>query len=351
MPAMPTFAEMGVDAGPFGKMMELGQFVAKFKADGYAIGTAPHDVIFRQNKSCVRYFEPEERTAEPLFICMPLINKWGVFDLLPERSVVRGLLKAGIPVYLLDWGEPKPEDAAVGMEELLDGILRRAVDRSRRHAKARWETETLDALGYCVGGIVLAAFTALYRDAFRKVALLAAPMDFRHAGRLGVWADPESFPVDQIIDNWGNFPAELMGTSFVWLKPSTNTAKWKGLWDRWDQEGFRETWQAVEAWNGDNVDFWGEAYRSYIKNCYFDNCFFADGWPIGGRLADVRKVEVPLHIFAASRDHICPPAAAFGIKDIWGGPVECTELKGGHVGICLSSRLPKAIAAWSKGDA
>ncbi|MEZ4320244.1 MAG: alpha/beta fold hydrolase [Myxococcota bacterium] len=329
------------------KMMEFTKFVAKFKFDGYAIGTAPHEVIFRQNKSCVRYFEPAERKGEPLFISMPLINKWAVFDLLPHKSVIRGLVDAGIPVYLLDWGTPQAEDAPVGMEELLDSVMRRALDRTRRHARNRWNTETLDALGYCVGGTVLAAYCGLYPDSFRRVALLAAPIDFRHAGRLATWADPETFPVDQIIDNHGNFPAELMGTSFVWLKPSTTPDKWKGLWERFDQPGFQDTWAAIEAWNSDSIDFWGEAYRSYIKNCYFQNMYFQDGWPIGGRKADLRKVMSPLHVFAADRDHICPPAAAFGAKDVWGGPVQCTELKGGHVGICLSSRLVKAIAAWS----
>ncbi|MCB9675458.1 MAG: alpha/beta fold hydrolase [Alphaproteobacteria bacterium] len=329
------------------KMMEFSEFVTKFHFDGHPIGTAPHEVIFRQNKSCVRYFEPVERKAQPLFVSMPLINKWAVFDLLPNKSVVKALVDAGIPVYLLDWGTPKDEDAAVGMEELCDSVLHRALDRSRRHARQRWDTDVFDALGYCVGGTVLAAYCGLYPDSFRRVALLAAPIDFRHAGRLGTWADPETFPVDRIIDNFGNFPAELMGTSFVWLKPSTTPAKWKGLWERFEDPKFRETWSAVEAWNSDNIDFWGEAYRSYIKNCYFANSFFADGWPIGARKADLRKVQSPLHVFAADHDHICPPDAAFGAKDVWGGAVECTLLKGGHVGICLSSRLTDALTKWA----
>lgn len=331
------------------KPAEFTNFVTEFHLDGAKIGTAPHDVIFKQNKSCVRYFEPTERKSEPLFIVMPLINQWGVFDLLPGKSVVRRLVAAGIPVYLLDWGTPKDEDAEVGVSELLDNVMRRAVDRARRHAQQRWETDQLDALGYCVGGVFLSTFCGLYPDTFRKVALLAAPIDFRHAGRLGTWANAESFPVDVIIDNYGNFPAELMAESFTYLKPSTTSAKWKGLWERFEDEGFREMWKAIEEWNGGHVDFWGEAYRSYIHNCYFGNTLMGEGWPVGGRVADLRKVQTPLHVFAADRDHICPPAAAFGIKDVWGGEVECTTLKGGHVGICLSSRLTNALSAWSKG--
>lgn len=329
------------------KLLDFSKFVFDFQFDGHPIGTAPHEVIFRQNKSALRYFEPAERTSEPLFISMPLINKWGVFDLLPEKSVVRALVAAGIPVYLLDWGTPQDEDAEVGMEELLDGVLNRAIGRARRHAAQRWGTSTLDALGYCVGGTFLAAYCGLHPDAFRKVALLAAPIDFRHAGRLGVWADPKSFPVDAIIDNHGNFPGSLMGQSFTWLKPDTTAAKWRGLWDRFEQPGFKDTWAALESWNGDNIDFWGEAYRSYIKSCYFENSYFHGGWPVGGRRADLGRVQAPLTVFAADRDHICPTAAAFGARDVWGGPVTCVELKGGHVGICLSKKLTDALIAWS----
>lgn len=331
------------------KSAEFAQFVTGFALDGAKIGTAPHDVVFRQNKSCVRYFEPKERTSEPLLIVMPLINQWGVFDLLPEKSVVRRLVAAGIPVYLMDWGTPADEDADIGVSELLDDVLRRAVDRVKRHARQRWQTEHLDALGYCVGGVMLAAFTGLYPDTFRKVGLLAAPIDFRYAGRLKTWADPETFPLDVIIDNHGNFPAELMAQSFTWLKPSTTPAKWKGLWERFEDESFREMWKAIEEWNGGHVDFWGETYRSYIQNCYFENRLMGDGWIVGGRTADLRKVRVPLHVFAADRDHICPPAAAFGVREVWGGEVECTTLQGGHVGICLSRRLTDALTAWSKG--
>lgn len=337
--------------GIAGKALEFTKFVTDFHFDGHPIGTAPHEVLFRQNKSALRYFEPAERKSVPLFISMPLINKWAVFDLLPDKSVVRALVAAGIPVYLLDWGTPAAEDAAVGMEELLDSVLHRAITRARRHARERWGTEEMDGLGYCVGGTFLAAYLGLRPDTFRRVSLLAAPIDFRHAGRLKTWADAESFPVDAIIDAFGNFPGELMGQSFTWLKPDTTPQKWRGLWERFDQPGFRDTWAALESWNGDNIDFWGEAYRSYIRHCYFENAFFGAGWPVGGRLADLRRVKAPLHVFAADRDHICPPAAAFGAKDVWGGPVQCTELKGGHVGICLSRRLTDALVAWSTADA
>lgn len=330
------------------KPVAFAEFLRRFHQDGTKIGATQHSVLFRQNKSCVRCFEPSERRGAPLFISMPLINSWAVFDLLPHRSVVAGLVEQGIPVYLLDWGAPGPEDAEVDVEDLL-ALLHRAVDRSRRHARERWDVDVLDGLGYCVGGTFLAAYCALEPDTFQKVALLASPIDFAHAGRLSRWADPETFPVDALVDNYGNFPAELMATSFAWLAPMGQARKWKALWERFEESSFKEVWAALETWNGEHVDFWGEAYRSYIRSCYFDNALMREGWSIGGRVADLRNATAPLQVFAASHDHICPTDAAFAVEDVWGGTVQCTELEGGHVGICLSTRLVDALATWSLG--
>lgn len=332
----------------FERAYEMSQFVFAFYRDGWPTGQTPNQVVHRQNKSCVRYFAPAEAKHAPLFISMPLINTWTVFDLAPGKSVIEKLLEAGIPVYLMDWGIPDAEDADVGMEELLESVLHRAIDRVRRHAAATHGADQLDALGYCVGGTFLAAYLGLYPNAFRRVAFLAAPLDFDHAGRLGTWADPETFPLDALVDNLGNFPPELMRSSFAWLQPGTQNAKWRSLYNRFEQPGFKETWAAVEAWNSHNIPFWGEAYRSYIRNCYFENCFTKDGWPIGGRRADLRNVEIPALVIAANTDHICPTAAAFGVKDVWGGPVKTVELRGGHVGVCLGRSLPNTIIAWAE---
>ncbi|TNE90995.1 MAG: alpha/beta fold hydrolase [Deltaproteobacteria bacterium] len=328
------------------KAIDFAHFLREFELKGYPTGLTPHQIIHTQGKSCVRYFEPEEIKTAPLFVSMPLINTWSVFDLLPHRSVVRGLLARGVPVYILDWGTPGPEDAEVGVEELLTNVLPRSIDRVRRHARRVNGAEELHALGYCVGGTFLAAYIGIDPEAFDSVSFLAAPMDFRHAGRLGIWADPESFPVDALVDNLGNFPASLMGQSFVWLRPTTLPEKYRGLWDRFEDPKFIETWSAIEAWNSANIPFWGEAYRAYIKNCYFDNRLIEGGWFIAGHEVKLSDVKAPVLIMDATRDHICPPAAAQGLEAVWGGTVTKKSFNAGHVGVCLSSKLPNAIADW-----
>ncbi|MCB9778448.1 MAG: alpha/beta fold hydrolase [Alphaproteobacteria bacterium] len=329
--------------------IELVRYLAERPVDRARTGQTPHAIIHRQNKACVRYFHPRGGAKHaPLFVSMPLINTWTVFDLMPGRSVIEKLVAAGVPVYLLDWGRPGVEDQPVTMVENIDGILMRALDRSRRHARAHLGTDVFDVLGYCVGGTFLSIAMARHDGAARRMALLAAPIDFHKSGRLSTWAQPDSFPLDDIIDGFGNFPKELMRSSFAWLRPMGQLTKYKGLAERIDDDGFRELWAAMEQWNGDNVDFPGETYREYVRRCYFDNALMrTDGdWELGGRRVDLSQGTIPVQVFAAGGDHIAAPAACRGIADVWGGPVQTMVVKGGHVGVCIGNSFPKALLAW-----
>jgi polyhydroxyalkanoate synthase len=219
--------------------------------------------------------------------------------------------------------------------------------RSLRHAREHHGATELDALGYCVGGTFLTVHLARHPSSARRLALLCAPIDFSKMGRMNIWADPASFPLDDLIDNLGNFPKELMGTSFQWLRPEGNISKWRALFDGAQKESFVELWSAMETWNSDAVDFYGEAYREYVRNCYFENRLINGGWTMAGRPVDGHTATMPALAISASKDHICPPAAAEGLLEAWGGPTKSVVIEGGHVGVCVGRELPKVLKAWS----
>ncbi|MCP4805824.1 MAG: hypothetical protein GY913_03280 [Proteobacteria bacterium] len=289
-------------------------------------GETPHTVIHRQGPASLRYFAPDVATGTPLFVSMPLINTWTIWDLLPQRSIVRRLVDAGHPVYLLDWGKPGPEHADRPLTYYVDDLLGRAIARAHRHAG-----QDLAAAGYCVGGTFLASHLARNTPpAITRVAFVATPVDFHQSGRLARWADPAAFPLEALQ---GNFPGSRMRSSFALLKPTGQTRKWFSLSQRIEDAGFRELWAHLEAWSGDEVDFPGEAYRGYIQSCYFDNAL----------KETLGSATVPATSIAAATDHIVPPPAAHALADHWGGPVTTTTIKGGHVGICVGKALPAAL--------
>lgn len=324
------------------------RFLATDPVAAVRTGQTPHTVIHRENKASLRYFPPAEILHAPLFVSMPLINTWTIFDLMPGRSVVEALVAAGVPVYLLDWGKAGPEDQERSLASYVDVLIGRMLDRARRHAG----TPQLDALGYCVGGTFLAMHLARNRTLYsgqplvRRVAFLCTPIDFARSGRLATWAQPDTFPLDAIVDGLGNFPRGLMGSSFQWLRPAGQSARWRTLVERIGDAGFRDLWAAMEQWNSDGVDFPGEAYRAYVRGCYFENRLMTGGWTLDGRTVDLHAATIPATTIAASEDHIVPPAAAFGLADAWGGPVTTKTVRGGHVAVCVGKELPAVLLDW-----
>ncbi len=322
-------------------VVEVARFLATDPVRRARSGRTPHAVIHRQGPSRLLFFPAPEPRHTPVFVSMPLINTWTIFDLLPGRSVLERLTGAGVPVYLLDWGRPGPEARHTTLADLVDDRLGRALDRARRHAG-----QELDALGYCVGGTFVAMHLARHPRAARRLALLCAPIDFHASGRLARWATPETFPVDDAIEGFGNYPADIIKSAFAWLRPMGQWSRWATLAARIDSPNFRELWAHLERWSADPVDFPGEAYRAYVKGCYFDNALMTGGWQLAGRPVDLGACTVPAHVLSASGDHICEPPAAEALARVWGGPVTTESLKGGHVGVCVGKRLPEALLRW-----
>jgi polyhydroxyalkanoate synthase len=326
--------------------LDTARFLATEPTKAARVGQSPHRIVARDNKASLRYFAPATGPGvprhPPLFVSMPLINTWTIFDLLPGRSVVEKLVADGVPVYILDWGRPGPEDRDTPLAVYVDRLLGRMIDRACRHAGVA----TIDALGYCVGGTFLAMHLARGEPKVRRVAFLCTPIDFHVSGRLATWARPENFPLDAIVDGFGNFPRELMRESFAWLRPAGMVSKWRALHDRIDDPDFRTLWAALEHWNADGVDFPGEAYRAYVRGCYFDNALVRGGWMLDGRPVDLSKATQPAFVLVAAEDHIVSPPAAFALADVWGAPVQTATLRGGHVAVCVTAALPQAILTW-----
>lgn len=326
------------------RSLATARFLATDPVRTVRTGRTPHAVVHREHAAALRHFPSPGRGA-PVFVSMPLINTWTIFDLLPGRSVVEALVAAGHPVYLLDWGRPGPEDATRPLSAYVSTLLGRMLARACRHAGV----ERMAAVGYCVGGTFLATHLALHPERVDRVCFLATPIDFHGSGRLATWATPATFPLDAIVDGVGNFPRALMRTSFQWLKPQGMTAKWASLWERVDVDGFPELWAALEHWNADGVDFPGEAYREYVRRCYFDNALIQGGWVLDGARVDLGRATAPALVLACSEDHIVSPAAAHALREVWGAPVETETLKGGHVGVCVGGALPRRLLGWLDG--
>src|SRR5215213_3069574 len=153
---------------------------------GKNLAITPGKVIYQNAvMQLIQYEATTDRVLKrPLLIVPPWINKYYILDLSPEKSFVRWAVDHGQTVFVISWVNPGKELAHKSFEDYMrEGILEAlgAVEQATGE-------RAIHALGYCVGGTLLAAtlaYLAATRDnRVKSATFLTTQVDFSQAGDL-----------------------------------------------------------------------------------------------------------------------------------------------------------------------
>src|SRR4030095_13769545 len=97
----------------------------------------------------------EEVHKRPLLIAPPQINKFYVFDLAPEKSIIQYCLEGNLQTFAISWKNPTPAERRFGIDTYV-AALEEAVDAMREITGS----EDVNIWGSCSGGITMSAFLA-----------------------------------------------------------------------------------------------------------------------------------------------------------------------------------------------
>ena len=186
-------------------------------------------------------------------------------------------------MFLVSWRNPPPELGRLTWDDYVTQGVLKAVDVTLDVAGAG----TLNALGFCVGGALLATAAAILRargDArLVSLTLLATLLDYRDSGDLGTLIDEQyvkareaGLPPGAVVSGAeiGMSFASLRANEFIWSAVVNNYLK-------------GETAPPVDLlyWTGRfQPDLPGaDGSLDYLRNMYLDNNLRAPGAPIDGR--------------------------------------------------------------------
>ena len=319
------------------------------------VGLTPHRVIHRQNKLVVRYYAPDPAKAagRPVVVVPSMINRAYIVDLEPDRSMVGALAAAGHPTYLVDWGVPGPEDAQDDVGHVLLTLLRRSIDRIRRHARelqraaggsGSSELPQVHLLGYCQGGTLSAMYAALRPQDVAGLVALNAPVRFSQGGRFADFVASGHFDVEQAISPDALVPVEVMKVAFKLLDPMGNWTKHLAIEQAsHDPKALART-LARERWLEENVPMPGTFARQFIRAAYQEDRLLAGTWVVRGQPVDLRRITCPVLVAACQRDFISPKEACLPLAQATGSADVTTEvLQTGHIGVVVGGFGPKVF--------
>jgi len=158
---------------------------------GVNIATTPGKVVYQNDLLQLLQYEPTTAKVakRPLLVVPPWINKFYILDLREKNSFVKWTTDQGQTVFVISWVNPDEKLAHKDFEDYLTEGMLGALDAVE---KATGEKE-VNALGYCLGGTLLAA-TLAYMEAKKDRRIVSATfmtslVDFTRAGELEVFID------------------------------------------------------------------------------------------------------------------------------------------------------------------
>ena len=316
---------------------------------GVNLAATPGKVVFRNELMELIQYEPTTRKVykRPLLIVPPWINKFYILDLNPEKSFVRWAVAQGLTVFVISWINPDERCADKDFDAYMrEGILT-ALDCIE---EATGEQEAA-AIGYCVGGTLLAAtlayMAAIGDKRISSTTLFAAQIDFTDPGDLKVFVDAEQLKaVEAKMAEQGYLEGSQMANAFNMLRP--NDLIWSYYVNNY-LKGKEPMPFDLLVWNSDSTRMPAANHKFYLRHCYLQNDLSNGRMALGGKTLDLNQVTIPIYELATREDHIAPARSVFTGAKCFGGPVRYVMAGSGHIaGVVNPPDKPK-YQYWSGG--
>jgi polyhydroxyalkanoate synthase len=294
----------------------------------------------------------KEKFAVPLVIVPPLGVTTDVFDLLPQRSLVRYMVARGFHVYLIDWGRPKREHAHLGLADYADRFFSTALAKIRKHAGC----EDVSLMGWCMGGLLSLMHKGLEQDPhIRNLITVASPIDMHGAGLLGGVGKAVNGPA-QLLRRYTDLRLEMLDPARMASSPWLTTLSFKmtdpvgSVTTYWDlvtnlaDRDFLESYSTTSDYLNHMLMYPGGVIRDMTVQVAVDNKLAAGKIQLGSRMAELDRIRCPLLAFAGETDRLVAPDVARKLIDVVASEdKEFRVAPGGHMGVIIGSRAQKLV--------
>ncbi|MBB3181949.1 class I poly(R)-hydroxyalkanoic acid synthase [Variovorax sp. Sphag1AA] len=290
----------------------------------------------------------DQVAVRPLLIVPPCINKFYILDLQPENSFVRYACEQGQTVFLVSWRNPGADLGHVTWDDYLVLGAMAAIEVALAVSGA----DKVNAVGWCVGGTILASALAVLRaQGDRSVAsatFLTTMLDFTEPGDLGVFIDEQGVSQrEATIGRGGIYPGAELGFVFQTLR--ANDLIWPYVIGNY-LKGKSPAAFDLLYWNADATNLPGPMYAWYLRNMYLENNLREpERLTMCETPVDLGRIDMPCYVLATKEDHIVPWRSAYRTTQLVGGKSQFVLGASGHIAGVINPASKDKRSFWVGG--
>lgn len=299
---------------------------------GRNLAVTPGQVIFENALIQLIQYDPATPKvhARPLVVVPPCINKFYILDLQPENSFVRHAVEQGMTVFLVSWRNPQAELGQLGWDDYLEMGALKALEVAQEVSGA----DRVNALGFCVGGTILAAALSVAKargeDRVASLTLLTSLLDFSDGGEVTHYVDAASVKArETAIGQGGLLRGAELASAFSSLR--ANDLIWQYVVGNYLKGGKPPAFDLL-YWNADSTNLPGPFAVWYLRHLYLENALREPGrLAMCGTTADLGRLDMPAYIYSSREDHIVPWKSAYLSRGLLGGETTFVMGASGHI--------------------
>jgi polyhydroxyalkanoate synthase len=301
-------------------------------AVGRNLATTPGAVVYRNPvMELIQYRPMSDMVHErPLLIAPPQINKFYVFDLASEKSIVQLALKGGLQTFAISWKNPTRAEAGFGLDTYV-GALEEALDVMREITGS----EDVNIWGSCSGGITVSAFLAhLAARGERKVhsatvAVCVLDMAAALGTTAGMFVTPEAIVAAKTASQLaGVVEGQELARMFAWMRPNDL------IWNYWVNNyllGNTPPAFDVLYWNSDTTLLPEHLHADFLDLIGADLYVNPGRLEVRGSPLDMRRVDLDSYVLAGVTDHITPWQGCYSTARLYGERSTFVLSNSGHI--------------------
>jgi polyhydroxyalkanoate synthase len=319
---------------------------------GTNVATTAGDVVFECDYFQLLQYKPttEKVGQKPMLFVPPCINKYYILDLQPANSLVNFVVGQGHTLFLVSWKNPTESEAHFNW----DGYVQDGVIQAIEMVKTISKQSSLNAMGFCVGGTLLATAvsTLMQRgdNSVNSITFLTTLLDFTDTGALGIFVDEEQVRVrEETIGKGGLMPGKDLSGAFSSLR--SNDLIWNYVVNNY-LKGEKPPVFDLLYWNSDSTNLPGPMFAWYLRNTYLENNLCQSGKAeVCGLPVDLGLINMPVYILATREDHIVPWTSAFQTSHLVSGDTRFVLGASGHIAGVINPASKNKRNYWvSEGD-